>query len=358
MDDKLLMIPGPTGLPPEVRAALSRPMIGHRTAEFGELLRRCTELLQELYCTRNDVLLLTASGTGAMEAAIVNTLSPGDKVLSVSVGHFGERLGTIAATFGAEVTWLRGEWGQAADPTAVAEALAADDYAAVLFTQNETSTGVTNPVRDLAGVAGERGVLTIIDAISGLGGVELRTDDWGLDVVVSGSQKAMMLPPGLAFVSMSGRAWERAAGARMPRFYFDLVKARASLHDKAQTPYTPNVSMCFALETALTMLHDEGIEAVWARHAHCADLVRAGVQRLGLRLFADPPHASNVVTSFLPPEGREASTITKPLWERHGILISGGQGKLSGKIARIGHLGTINEEQVNRTLKALEAVLR
>ena len=357
MDDTLLMIPRPTGLPPQVREALARPMIGHRTAEFGELLRRCTALLQELYRTGDDVLVLTASGTGAMEAALVSTLSPGDKVLSVSVGHFGERLGTIAEVFGADVTWLRAEWGQAAELAAVAAALAADDYAAMLLTQNETSTGVTNPVRELAAVARQRGVLTIIDAISGLGGVELRTDDWGLDVVVAGSQKAMMLPPGLAFVSLSEAAWERATQARMPRFYFDLVKARASLHDKAQTPYTPNVSMFFALEAALTMLRDEGIEAVWQRHARCANLVREGVQRLGLRLFADARHASNVVTSFLPPESADPSAITKPMWQEHGILITGGQGKLRGRIARIGHLGTINEEQVSRTLNALEAVL-
>ncbi len=357
MDDKLLMIPGPTGLPPEVREALSRPMIGHRSAEFGDLLKQCTPLLQGLYCTCADVLVLTASGTGAMEAGIVSTLSPGDKVLAVSVGHFGERLGKIAELFGADVTWLRSEWGQAADPEEVAAALDADDYSALLFTQNETSTGITNPVREIAAVARERGVLTIVDAISGLGAVELRTDEWGLDVVAAGSQKAMMLPPGLAFVSMSQAAWKRAETAKMPKYYWDLIKARKSLHEKWQTPYTPNVSMLFALEVALRMLHEEGISAVWARHARWAQMVREGVQGLGLQLFADQRFASNVVTSFLPPDGVEAGRITKRMWDEHGVLITGGQGKLRGKIVRIGHLGTINQEQVQRTLKALKAAL-
>jgi aspartate aminotransferase-like enzyme len=356
-DDLLVMIPGPTNLPAEIRAALARPAIGHRGAEFAAIIRGCTEGLKEIYQTQGDVLILTSSGTGGLEAAIANLLSPGDPVLCVSVGHFGERIGTIAEVFGAAVTWLRFEWGRAADPNSVRESLAGGSYKAVLFTQNETSTGVTNPAAEIAAVAREAGALTIVDAISGMGGIEVRTDDWGLDVVVAGSQKALMLPPGLAFVSVSQRAWQATASARMPRYYFDLAKARESL-EKGQTPYTPNTSLFFALQASLGLLRAEGLDNVWARHAEAARLVREGVTALGLKLFADPAHASNVVTSFLPPDGTDPKRVTDAMLQEHNILITGGQGKLRGKLLRIGHMGTVNDEQVRCTLDALGSVLR
>jgi len=354
--DLLIMIPGPTGLPPEVREALARPQIGHRTPEFAALIADCTAGLQYVFRTANDLLILTASGTGGMEAAVTNCLSPGDPVLAVSVGNFGERLGTIAEVFGANVTWVRSEWGEAADASAVREALAKGNYKAVLFTQNETSTAITNPVAELAALAREAGALTIVDAISGMGGTEIRTDAWGLDVVVAGSQKALMLPPGLAFVSVSPQAWQAAEAARMPRFYFDLRKAKESL-EKGQTPYTPNTSLFVALQVSLNMLRAEGLENAWARHAECARMIRQGVQKLGLRLFGDPRYASNVVTAFYPPEGVDPKLIRNHLRDHHNILITGAQGRYRGTFLRIGHLGTIDREQCEQVLAALEDAL-
>jgi aspartate aminotransferase-like enzyme len=352
-DDLLIMIPGPTGLPPEVREALSRPAIGHRSRAFAELIAECTQGMQYVFQTQNDLLILTSSGTGGLEAAVANFLSPGDPVLAVSIGNFGERIGTIAEIYGADVSWLRFEWGQAADVSAVKEALAEKAYRAVLFTQNETSTAITNPVRELAAAAAEAGALTVVDAISGMGGIEVRTDDWGLDVVVAGSQKALMLPPGLAFVSVSDRAWQAAEQAKMPKFYFDLVKAREYL-DRGQTPYTPNTSLFLALQASLRLTRQEGLENAWARHAQAAAAVREGVRKLGLRPFGDRRYASNVVTAFLPPEGVDPKQISDHMLDRRHILITGGQGELRGRILRIGHLGTIDSGQVQRTLSALE----
>jgi aspartate aminotransferase-like enzyme len=352
-EDLLIMIPGPTGLPPEVREALARPAIGHRSQAFAELLDECTAGMKHVFQTESDMLILTASGTGGLEAAITNFLSPGDPVLAVSVGNFGERIGQIAGIFGADVTWLRFEWGEAAGVSAVRDALAQKSYRAILFTQNETSTAITNPVRELAQAASETGALTIVDAISGMGGIEVRTDDWGLDVVVAGSQKALMLPPGLAFVSVSERAWRAAEQAGMPRFYFDLGKARDYL-GRGQTPYTPNTSLFFALQASLRLILAEGLENSWARHAQAAATVREGVEKLGLKRFGDPEYASNVVTAFLPPEGVDPKQISSHMLDRHNILITGGQGKLRGTILRIGHLGTVDQSQVSRTLGALE----
>ncbi|MGQ9731372.1 MAG: pyridoxal-phosphate-dependent aminotransferase family protein [Candidatus Zipacnadales bacterium] len=351
-EDPLLMIPGPTGLPPQVREALGKPQMGHRTPEFAELIAECTTGMQYVFQTQNDLLILTASGTGGMEAAITNFLSPGDRVLAVSVGNFGERLGKIAEIFGAEVTWVTSEWGQAADLSSVRSALGQGSFKAVLFTQNETSTAITNPVRELAALAREVDALTIVDAISGMGAIEVRTDDWDLDVVVAGSQKALMLPPGLAFVSVSERAWQVSQSASMPRFYFDLKKAKESL-EKGQTPYTPNTSLFVALRASLNLIRTEGLENVWARHAKCAQLIRTGIQELGLKFFGDPAYASNVVTAFYPPPGVTPKMIQTHMWEEYGILITGAQGAYRGKFLRIGHLGTINKEQVDRTLTAL-----
>jgi aspartate aminotransferase-like enzyme len=356
-DDLLIAIPGPTGLPPEVREALARPQMGHRTPEFAELIADCTAGMQYVFQTANDLLILTASGTGGMEAAVTNFLSPGDRALAVSVGNFGERLGTIAETFGASVTWVNSEWGEPANVAAVEEALAGRQFKALLFTQNETSTAITNPVQELAALAHEAGALTIVDAISGMGGTPVRTDEWGLDVVVAGSQKALMLPPGLAFVSVSEKAWQESAAARMPRFYFDLKKAKASL-EKGQTPYTPNTSLFVALQASLKMIRAEGIENVWRRHAECAQIIREGVAKLGLKPFGDPRYASNVVTAFYPPEGVDPKRIIGHLREKHSILITGAQGAYRGKFLRIGHLGTIDRAQCERVLQALEEAVK
>ena len=341
-----LRIPGPTPLPDRVRDAGRRQMVNHRGPEFRELISRVTERLKTAFETRNDILILTASGTGGLEAAIVNFVSPADAVLAVSIGSFGDRFAKIATTYGADVTKMDVEWGRAADPDLVAEklrAMARDGHPAkaILLTHNETSTGVENPLRDLAAAVRDASpdTLLLIDAISGLGAVPFDTDEWGLDVVTTGSQKSWMSPPGLAMISVSERAWSAAAEAKMPRFYFDLAKARKSLAT-GETPWTPAVGVLFALDVALEMLESEGYPQIFARHAACADAARAGLQGLGFRLFADPAHASQTVTAAWLPEEVEWAALNKAM-RSHGLVVAGGQDRLTGHILRIGHLGSV-----------------
>jgi aspartate aminotransferase-like enzyme len=352
-----LRIPGPTPCPPEVLAAMSTPMVDHRGPEMAELIRRTTPRLKAVFNTDRDVLTVTTSGTGGLECAVVNTLSTGDHILSVSIGNFGERFAQIASRYGARVTKVGFENGRAADPAVLARALDDNpDVRAVLVTHNETSTGVTNPLAEIAEVVRPSGALLLVDAVSSLTSIPVKMDEWGLDVVVSGSQKGWMLPPGLAFIGMSDRAWEAYGGATMPRFYFDLGKYRDSAA-KGQTPWTPAVSLHFALDVALDMLESEGWEAIFARHQVCADRTRAGVKRLGLELLADERFASNTVTAVKAPDGLDVSTLRKTLREQYGVVVGGGQAELSGKIFRIGHLGLVSEADVDQTLSALEAAL-
>lgn len=352
-----LRIPGPTPCPPEVLAALSGPMINHRGPEFAALLTRVTTKLKSAFQTQQDILILTSSGTGAMEAAITNTLSPGDAVLSVSIGYFGDRFAAIAEAFGARVTRLQVEDGLAAEPQRVRDALQANPgVRAVLITHNETSTGVTNDLQALAAVVRESDALILVDAISSMGSAPVAMDDWGLDVVLSGSQKGWMVPPGLAFVGMSQRAWKASTGARMPRFYFDLKKAKDSA-EKGQTPATPAVSLYFGMDVALDILGREGWPQVYARHHRIAEQTRAGLRDLGLRLLADPAHASDTVTTAFVPEGFEAGTLIKTLRDTYHIVVAGGQGKLAGKILRIGHLGYVSEQDIAELLAALRTEL-
>ena len=341
-----LRIPGPTPLPDRVRDAGRRQMVNHRGPEFRELISRVTERLKTAFETRNDILIVTASGTGGLEAAIVNFVSPADAVLAVSIGSFGDRFAKIASTYGADVTKMDVEWGRAADPDLVAEKLrtmARDGHPAkaILLTHNETSTGVENPLRDLAAAVRDASpdTLLLIDAISGLGAVPFDTDDWALDVVATGSQKSWMSPPGLAMISVSERAWSAAAEAKMPRFYFDLAKARKSLAT-GETPWTPAVGVLFALDVALEMLESEGYPQIFARHAACADAARAGLHGLGFRLFADPAHASQTVTAAWLPEEVEWAALNKHMRSR-GLVVAGGQDRLTGHILRIGHLGSV-----------------
>jgi aspartate aminotransferase-like enzyme len=346
-----LRIPGPTPLPEAVREASARQMVNHRGPEFRELIARVTERLKVAFATKNDILILTASGTGAMEAVVVNHLSPGDPVLAVSIGSFGERFSKIATTYGADVTKLDVEWGRAADPEDVSGALrsmaaAGKPARAILLTHNETSTGVENPLAELAAVTREVSpdTLILVDAISGLGAVPFETDGWGLDVVATGSQKSWMSPPGLAMVSVGDRAWAAGESARMPRFYFDLAKARKSLAT-GETPWTPAVGVLFAMDAALEMLESEGLPQIFARHAACAAAARAGLSALGYPLFADPRYASKTVTSASLPEGVEWAALNKEMRAR-GLVVAGGQDWLAGKILRIGHLGDVDVDQV------------
>jgi aspartate aminotransferase-like enzyme len=352
-----LRIPGPTPCPDEVLKAMSRQMINHRGPEFAQLIKDTTAKLKQLFQTKNDVFLLTASGTGGLEAAIVNTLSPGDKVLSVSIGAFGERFAAIAQQFGAEVTALRFEWGKAADVDAIRQTLKAEpEIKAVLVTHNETSTGVTNDLAQISRVTKEFDKLLLVDAISSLGSIELPVDDWQCDVTITGSQKGWMVPPGLAMVAISDEAWQANAKARMPRFYWDFAKAKSYL-EKEQTPWTPAVSIVFALSVSLDMILKEGLANVISRHARVAKMTRQGIKALGLTFFAQESHASNTVTSIAASNGLDTKKLLKILREEHQIVLGGGQQKLSGKIFRIGHLGWVTEEDIERVLEALAVVL-
>ncbi|MFV2062367.1 MAG: alanine--glyoxylate aminotransferase family protein [Chloroflexota bacterium] len=359
MPPQNLRIPGPTPLPDAVREAGSRQMVAHRGPEFKELVARVSEGLQPTFRTSADVMVVTASGTGGLESAIVSFLSQGDVVLSVSIGVFGDRFPSIAKTYGADVTKPAIEWGHAADPEMVREAIRSMTSAgrspkAVLLTFNETSTGVTNPLQQLAAVVHDEApqALLIVDAISGLGAMPFEMDAWGLDVVVTGSQKSWMVPPGLAMAAVSERGWAAAEQASMPRFYFDLVRHRDALL-KRQTPWTPAVGLFFQLEASLVLIEAEGLEGIFARHAACGATARAGIKAMGLRPFADPAYASDTVTSIRMPEGAEWSTLSKEMLSR-GLVLAGGQATLSGKIFRIGHLGDVSVGDIVRAIEVIE----
>lgn len=355
-----LRIPGPTPLPPEVMRAVGRQMISHRGPEFEAMFRDVSEWLKVFFETKNRVYLLTSSGTGGLEAAVVNTLSPGDRVLAVSIGVFGDRFAEIAEAYGAHVTRLGFPLGQAADPEQVAARIAEEGpFAAVLLTQNETSTGVTNDVEELCSVihgAPYPAPLILVDGISGIGAIRLQTDAWGCDVVVSGSQKAWMAPPGIAMISFGQRAWDAYQRARMPRFYFDLGLARQYAR-RGQTPATPNLAALYGLHAGLKMMIDEGLEAIVARHQRIGDYCREGIRALGLDLFADPGHYSNTVTAVTLGQGASAARLVEELRSRHDIHVGGG--KVPGlEMIRIAHMGYVSEEDLDQLFSALADVAR
>jgi len=353
-----LRIPGPTSLPDAVREAGARQMVNHRGPEFAVLQNGIIARLKTFYRTENDVLIVTAAGTGGLESAIVSFLSPGDKVLGITIGAFGDRFAKIATVYGADVTRLAFEWGTAAEPAKVRDALlAGGPWKAVLMTQNETSTAVTNPIAELARVVHEIApdALVMVDAISGLGAVPFETDAWGLDVVVSGSQKAWMVAPGLSFVAVSPRAWAAAETAKMPKFYFDLLAHKKSAVD-GQTPWTPAVAVMFQLDVALQLMEQEGLADIWKRHAAVGAAVRAGLQALGFRLLADPAFASDTVTGAWVPEDLDWKTFNGKL-RKYGLMVAGGQGNLKGKIFRIGHLGHVTIPDILNAMAVLEQTL-
>ena len=352
-----LRIPGPTPCPPEVLEAMSKQMIDHRGGEFVKIMNRVTDKLKQVFMTKNDVLTLTGSGTGGLEAAVVNTLSPGDKVLTVSIGSFGDRFANIAKAFGADVTMLNVEWGKAADPDAIRKALQADPkIKAVLVTHNETSTGVTNDLAAISKVVKSFEKLLLVDSISGMSSIKCAVDEWNLDVVLSGSQKGWMVPPGLVFASVSPEAWKAHAAAKMPRTYWDFTQAKKFL-EKGQTPWTPAVSLIYAMDVALDMMLKEGLPNIFARHTRIAGIARSGVKALGQTLLADEKFASNTVTAVTAPEGLDVKELRRILREEHKVVIAGGQGKLEGKIFRIGHLGWVAEDNIMTVLAALKVAL-
>ncbi len=353
-----LRIPGPTPIPDAVLEAQSAPMIDHRGTEFATMFGEITAGIAELIGTREEVLLLTGSGSGALEAAVVNTLSPGDRVLSVVTGAFGERFATIAETFGADVERLVVPWGDTADPRAVASHLsAAAPYRAVLLTHNETSTGVTNPLRELAAVVQDAPgrPLVVVDGISGLGALPFEMDAWGIDLVLSASQKAWMASPGIAIAAVGARA--RAAGeeARLPRFYWDFGQARRYA-EKGQTPWTPAVSVLFGLQVGVRRLLAEGRERTWARHTAIAAGAAAGLEAAGLRLVAAPGRRSHTVTAAWLPDGLDWAAFNAAMRAK-GLVIAGGQGAWAGRILRFGHMGDIDWPPIGDALRVLAETL-
>jgi aspartate aminotransferase-like enzyme len=354
-----LRTPGPTPVPEDIVAAMSEPMINHRGPEFFDLITEATEKLKQVFMTQNDLYILTASGTGALEAAIVNTLSPGDKVLGVSAGSFGDRFCDAAEAYGAKVQRLTFEWGEPVDPQAVRQALRDNpDIKAVLITHNETSTGVTHDLESIASIVkNEFDKLILVDAVSSLGCIPLPVDGWQCDVVGTASQKGFMIPPGLAFVSLSEAGWQAQKTATMPRFYFDLAEAQKYL-ERGQTPWTPNVSALYGLRYALDKMLDEGLENVFARHASVGQFTRDGVRNLGLELLCtNEARASDTVTAIKIPQGVDGAKLMGLMRTEENVVLAGGQGKLSGKIFRIGHLGYVSQADIEEVLEALKRVL-
>ena len=345
--DQNLRVPGPTPIPREVREAQAAPMIDHRGAEFAEMQREIHSGIASLIGTTGEVLLLTGSGTGAMEAAVVNTLSPGDRVLVVTIGAFGDRFAKIVSAFGAAVETFEAEWGTAAEPAAMMAHLAGQPpYRAVLVTHNETSTGVMNPMRDLAAAvrAAPGDPLLIVDGISALGAMPFEMDEWGVDVVLTASQKAWMGSPGIAIAALSERARAAGESARMPRFYWDFAEAR-QWAEKGQTPWTPAVSVLYGLRVGVRRLLAEGRERTWARHAAIAAGAQAGLEALGLELVAAPADRSHTVTAAWVPNGLEWGPFNAAMRAR-GLIVAGGQAAWAGRILRLGHMGEVGIDEM------------
>ncbi|MXX02938.1 MAG: alanine--glyoxylate aminotransferase family protein [Gemmatimonadetes bacterium] len=329
--------PGPTPVPDRVVRKMSAPILTHRSTEFSDLLRQVASGLQHVFQTENDVLVLTASGSGAMEAAVVNLLSPGDRVLAISGGKFGGRWVELCAIYGIDAVTLDVEWGTAADPDKVDRILGEQGpFEAVLATHSETSTGVLHDIETLGRIVRGHGCYLVVDAISGLGANELRTDDWHVDIALTGSQKALMIPPGLAFISVSERAWQRIEESRQPSYYLNLNRARDSF-TKGLTPYTPAVSLLMGLAESLEMMKELGLEEIYRIHERNALVTRAGVAALGLNLFARRP--SNVLTSVVMPPGIDGSDMLKSIKQECGVTIANGMDHYRGKYIRIAHLG-------------------
>ena len=351
-----LMTPGPTAVPPEVLRALARPVIHHRSPDFAEVFAVALERLRAVYRTENDVLVFTASGTGAFESAVVNLHSPGDRVLAVSQGEFGERWQKLATVFGCDVVPLTYAWGESPAPGDLRAALAESGAGTVILVHSETSTGVVCDLEALLAVCREAGALSVVDAVSSLGAVPLETDAWGADVVITGSQKALMSPPGLAFASVSDRAWERVAGASLPRFYWDWQRQRKA-QAKGSTPSTPATSLVVALVEALGLVLENGLDAAFARHRALGRACRAGIKEMGLELYSPDDDSAAVLTGALTPDGIDAVGLRLALRDRHGITIAGGHGELVSRLFRIGHIGHVGIEELAGTLAALEEEL-
>ena len=353
-EKRYLFTPGPTPVPPEVLAATAEPMLHHRGPDFRVVYERTLGRLKEVFRTENEVLLFAASGTGTMESALVNLCSPGERVCVVTAGAFGDRWASIAGALGCEVDRLAYEWGESPSADDLASRLAERESRVVLMTQSETSTGVVADVRSLAAAASQAGAVSVVDAVSSLGAVPLQTDEWGVDVVVSGSQKALMSPPGLALVSVSQRAWD--ARGTLPRFYFDWERTRKA-QEIFDAAFTPAVSLVRGLDVALGLLLDRGLDAAFERHVRLGRACREGIKAMGLELFSPDDDSAAVVTAVRMPEGVDAGALLLLLRDRHGVTLAPGQGPLKGKIFRIGHIGYFDVFDIATALAAVELAL-
>lgn len=354
-----LFLPGPTPVPERVCRAMNRPMINHRGEEFKDILEDVVAGIKQIYRTRANLLIYPASGTGGLEAAVVNFISPGDQVLAVSIGVFGDRFAMIASNFGAAVEKMDFPWGTGADPQKIKERLAQDtdhQIKAVLITQNETSTGAYNDVKAVREAMGDHPALLMVDAVSGLAAIELRMDEWKLDVVISGSQKAFMIPPGLSFMAFSDRAYQVHKSNTNTSYYWNVDQG-LEYQQKGQTPFTPPISLYFGLHEALRMMAEEGLDNVIARHAAYRDLVRASLRALGLKLLTEDRYASAAVTSVIAPPEIGANPIRKYMFDQFNIILAGGQQRLDNVVFRVGHLGYIRELDLLSVLAALEITL-
>ncbi len=358
MKKRFLLAPGPTPVPENVLLSMAQPMIHHRTPQFSAIFAEAKEDLKYIFQTKQDVLILAASGTGAMEGSITNLFSPADEVLVVNGGKFGERWGKIAEAYGLKAHWLNVEWGKAVDPKEIKKALDANPkIKAVLMQASETSTTVAHPVKEIAAFTKNRqDCLLIVDGITSVGVFPTPMDEWGIDVLVSGSQKAFMLPPGLAFAALSDKAWKFMETAKCHRFYFDFKKERKNLKDNT-TAYTPAASLVIGLRDALKMLKEEGLENVFARHNRLARATRAAVKAMGLKLLA-PDSPSDATTGAYMPEGVDGGKFVKYLRDDMGITMAGGQDHLKGRIIRIAHLGYVDTFDIIVAISSIEMALR
>ena len=357
MKRNLLLTPGPTQIPPEICAVLGRPIIHHRTPQFQENLKEAVEGLKQVFQTKNDVYLLTCSGTGAMEASVCNLLSSGDKAITVEGGKFGERWSELCRSYGVEPHVIHVPWGKSVDPAQIRKILDAHkDIKAVFITQSETSTGVTTDVEAVARVVRNTSAVLVVDAVSGLGIIDLQMDNWGVDVVVSAAHKGFMLPPGLAFISLSPRAFKLVETCKSPRYYFDLRKSKEAMTD-IDTPFTPAIGIVIALNESLRRMKQEGLPNLFASYARLAKGTREAAKALGLSIFTDESCQSNVLTAIkLPPEV-DGNKVVKIMRDTHGISVAGGQDSLKGKIIRIAHMGCVDEYDILTGISCLEKVL-
>jgi aspartate aminotransferase-like enzyme len=352
-----LRLPGPTTVPPRVLSALAHSVVSHRGPEFRGTVARCEELLQPIAGTRNRILFFASSGTGMMEAALVNVLGSGERVLIAGHGQFGERFAAIARALGACVDVIEIPWGSAPEAADVASRLAHADYRAVVVVHNESSTGVVADLPTIGAAVRQTPALLIVDSVSGLGGIEMCQDEWGVDVLLGASQKALMCPPGLGIASVSPKAWDVVNRPdRLPRYYWDFRKAIASA-ETAETPFTAPVSLMFGLREALEMIHEEGLPNVLARHRRLADALRAGCATLGLRSFPTAPILSNTVVCLAVPEGLDGGAIVRDMYSRHNTVIAGSRNKLKGKVIRLGTMGHLDQADIRTDWQQLEETL-